>query len=230
MCPQLYPTVYGSGRSDFRFRLDIGKFVCLRRRTRFTEIGTFIFLSGQKFPRNRRFLSFCAKTGCGGAERFRGKSYVPPALSIGIWVRAIGLPVWTGHRQVCHFFLFVFLFVFCPHDSCSRLQATVFEISRCKFAGGLPYWWECRFAKNFGGRTPLGENFSPNFFSRFRSENVRESCPLPRKKYAKKNFTIGYIGPELQRPTCGVQRVRVDYAARRRLCRRAIGHVTVTSK
>ena len=36
--------------------------------------------------------------------------------------------------------------------------------------------------KNFGGRTPLGENFSPKFFSRYRFANLRESCPRPRKK------------------------------------------------
>ncbi len=104
--------------------------VCLRRRTRFTEIGTFIFLSGQKFPRNRRFLSFCAKTGSAGADRFRGKSYVPPALSNGICVRSIGLPVWAGHRRVCLFFIFSFFHFFCPHGLCSRLEATAFEISR----------------------------------------------------------------------------------------------------
>ena len=37
-------------------------------------------------------------------------------------------------------------------------------------------------SKNFGGQTPLGEIFSPNFFSRYRSENLPESCPRPRKK------------------------------------------------
>jgi len=79
----------------------------LRRRTRFTEIGIFIFLSGPKFPRNRRFFTDSAKTGSAGAERFRVKSYVPPALSNGIWMGAIGLPVWTGNRRVCLFFHFV---------------------------------------------------------------------------------------------------------------------------
>ena len=53
---------------------------------------------------------------------------------------------------------------------------------------------------------------------------------LTRKKYATKIFTIGAIGTELQSLTYGVQRVGVGYAARRRLCRRAIGHVTATSK
>ncbi len=31
--------------------------------------------------------------------------------------------------------------------------------------------------KNLGGRTPLGEFLSPNFFSRYRSENLRALCP-----------------------------------------------------
>ena len=74
-----------------------------------TEIGVFMFLSGRKFPRNRRFLSYSAKTGSAGADRFRGKSYVPPALSNGICVRAIGLPVWAGHRRVCLFLFFHFV-------------------------------------------------------------------------------------------------------------------------
>ncbi len=54
--------------------------------------------------------------------------------------------------------------------------------------------------------------------------------PLTKEKISKKMFTIGDIGPELQRPTYGVQRAGVGYAARRRLCRRTIKHVTVTSK
>ncbi len=83
--------------------------------------------------------------------------------------------------------------------------------------------------KNLGVGPP-GGNFYPNFFSRFRSENLRESWLLPRKNYAKKIFTIAAIGAELQRLTYGVQRVGVGYAVRRRLCRRTIRHVTVTSK
>ncbi len=79
--------------------------IYLRRRTRFTEIGTFIFLSGPKFPRNRWFFTDSAKTGSAGAEWFRAKSYVPAAISDGIWIIAIGLPVLTGHRRVCHFFV-----------------------------------------------------------------------------------------------------------------------------
>ena len=39
-----------------------------------TEVGVFMFLSGRKFPRNRRFLRYSSKTGSDGAERFRGKS------------------------------------------------------------------------------------------------------------------------------------------------------------
>jgi hypothetical protein len=72
-----------------------------------TEIGVFMFLSGRKFPRNRRFLDHSSKTGSDGAERFRVKSYVPLALSNGTWMRAVGLPVWAGHRQPCFFCLSV---------------------------------------------------------------------------------------------------------------------------
>ncbi len=107
MCPQLYPTVYGWERSDFRFGRDIDKFVIL---------------------------------------------------------------------------------FFCPHGFCSGLEATAFEISRWNCAGTLPWGRNSYFKKNLGGRTPQGGNFFPKFFSRFRSENFRESCPLPRKKYAKKIF------------------------------------------
>ncbi len=45
---------------------------------------------------------------------------------------------------------------------------------------------------------------------------------LTKEKYVKKNFTIGIIGPEIQRPTYGVLRVGE--------VGRAIGHVTVTAK
>ena len=54
--------------------------------------------------------------------------------------------------------------------------------------------------------------------------------PLTQKICAKKIFTIGAIGRELQRPTYGVQRVGDRGAARWRLCRQTIGHVTVTAK
>ncbi len=37
--------------------------------------------------------------------------------------------------------------------------------------------------------------------------------PLTKEKYANKIFTIGDTGPELQRPTYGVQRAGVGYAA-----------------
>ena len=68
-----------------------------------TEIGVFMFLSGRKFPRNRRFLDHSAKTGSDRTDRFRGKCAVPGPVSNGIWMTAVGLPVWAGHRQVCHY-------------------------------------------------------------------------------------------------------------------------------
>ena len=99
-----------------------GQFAAPRRLTYYlvkapysgTEIGVFMFLSGRKFPRNRRFLDHSSKTGSDGAERFRVKSYVPLALSNGTWMRAVGLPVWAGHRQPCFF-----CFSVCPSGKLS---------------------------------------------------------------------------------------------------------------
>ncbi len=54
--------------------------------------------------------------------------------------------------------------------------------------------------------------------------------PKAQGKNCAKFFANGAIGPELQRPTYGVQRVGVGHAARQRMCRQAIGHVTVTAK
>ena len=53
---------------------------------------------------------------------------------------------------------------------------------------------------------------------------------LTQVTICKKIFTLGAIGPELQRPKYGVQRVGARDAALPRLCRRVIGHVTVTAK
>ena len=53
---------------------------------------------------------------------------------------------------------------------------------------------------------------------------------LTQVTICKKMFTLGAIGPELQHPTYGVQRVGDHDAARPRLCRRVIGHVAVTAK
>ncbi len=52
------------------------------------------------------------------------KWYVPPALSNGTWVGAVGLPVLEGLREVFFFCLFV-----CTPVFCQRPQATVLEIS-----------------------------------------------------------------------------------------------------
>jgi hypothetical protein len=80
----------------------------------------YIFIRSQISTKSTVFTD-SANTGSAGAERFRVKSYVPPALSNGLWLGAIGLPVWTRNRRVCLFF-----FSFCPHGFCSRLEATVF--------------------------------------------------------------------------------------------------------
>ncbi len=85
-------------------------------------------------------------------------------------------------------------------------------------------------SKKFGGSDPPGGKFFPKFFFEISISKFEGVMPLTQEKICKKIFTIGDIGPALQRPTYGVQRVGVGYAARRRLCRRAIGHVTVTSK
>ena len=51
------------------------------------------------------------------------KCYVPLAVSNGICVTALGLPVLAGLREVC-------LSLFCPPKFRQRLQATVLELSR----------------------------------------------------------------------------------------------------
>ena len=160
--------------SAFCFNFHSDSITSLRRRTRFTEIGTFIFLSGPKFPRNRRFLSYCAKTGSAGADRFRGKSYVPPALSNGICVRAIGLPVWAGHRRVRLFFHFV------RTDFAHAYRVQFLRYRNESLQAHCPRGGIVTSKKILGVGPPWGEIF-PHIFSRFRSENVRESCPLPRK-------------------------------------------------
>ncbi len=53
---------------------------------------------------------------------------------------------------------------------------------------------------------------------------------LTQVTICKKIVTIGAIGSELQRPTHGVQRVGDRDLALPRLCRRVIGHVTVSAK
>ncbi len=67
--------------------------VSLRRRTRFTEVGNLLLLSGHRFPRNRRFFGYSAKTGSDGAKLFQVSFLVPTGLFKGACARAIGLPV-----------------------------------------------------------------------------------------------------------------------------------------
>ena len=73
----------------------------LRRRLGSPKFGTLLILYPRKFPRNTRFLADCAKTGSDGAEQYQLTSLVPAGLNNGTWVRAIGLPVWAGHRRPC---------------------------------------------------------------------------------------------------------------------------------
>jgi len=113
-----HQTIGDIGKAEWRsYKLLRQHFVTqrcwLRRRTRFTEIGTFIFLSGPKFPRNRRFLSYCAKTGSDGAERFRRKSYVPQLYpTVHGWERSdfrFGRDVDKFVIFFFHFFIFSFV-------------------------------------------------------------------------------------------------------------------------
>ena len=128
-----------------------------------TEIGDFIFLSGRKFPRNRRFLDHSSKTGSDGAERFRVKSYVPLALSNGTWLRAVGLPVWAGHRRPCFFVSGNFARGYRPQFLRYRYEILQVHCPRGHLKSVQKFW----------GSDPLGEIFSQNFFSRYRSENLR---------------------------------------------------------
>ena len=76
----------------------------------------------------------------------------------------------------------VFIYYFCPplvlRTSTGRsFRAIAMKLCRHITLGGIQ-----SPSKNVGGQTPLGGIFSPNFFSRYRSENLPESCPGPRKK------------------------------------------------
>ena len=102
------------------------------------------------------------------------KCHVPLALSNGIWIRAMGLPVLAGLREVC---LSLCPPLVLPTSTGHSFRAIAMKLCRHITLGGIQ-----SPSKNFGGRTPLGEIFSPNFFSRYRSENLPESCPRPRKK------------------------------------------------
>jgi len=85
-----------------------------------------------------------------------------PALSNGICVRAIGLPVWAIHDK--------FVFFFCPHGFCSRLQGTVLRYrdeivqAHCSRGGIVT-------SKKFWGSDPQGGNFSQIFFRDFDLKN-----------------------------------------------------------
>ena len=79
--------------------------------TDFHEIGGFLVIA----PKPEVIARYCLGVKC----------YVPLALSSGIWIKAVGLPVLAGHRQV---FFFVCLFLFCPPDLCQRPEATVLEL------------------------------------------------------------------------------------------------------
>ncbi len=122
-----------------------------------TEIGVFIFLSGKKFPQNRWFLSDSAKTRSDRAERFRRKSYVPPAVSNGIWMRAMGLPVWAGHGQVCHFF-----FHFVRTDFVAAYRPQFLRYRNESLQAHCPGGGIDTFDKNLGVGPPWGE-FFPQF-------------------------------------------------------------------
>jgi len=130
------------------------------------------FLSGQKFPRNRRFLSFCAKTGSAGADRFRGKIMCPSSIQRYMCEsdRTSGL---DGKSTSLSFFFFFFFFSFCPHGFCSRLELQFFRYRDETLQAHCPRGGIVTLKKILG-RTPWGEIFFPKFCTRFRSENCGE--------------------------------------------------------
>ena len=83
---------------------------------------------------------------------------MPPALSIGIWMSAIGLPVWAGHLRVC---LFVILFVRTDFVAAHRPQFLRYgdEIVQAHCPGG----GIDTFEKNLGVGPPWGKFFPQNF-------------------------------------------------------------------
>ena len=77
--------------------------IFLRRRTRVPKSASFYFYPVGNFHEIDGFWSIVQKTGSDREERFRGKCSVPGPVSNGILMTAVGLPVWSGRRQVCHF-------------------------------------------------------------------------------------------------------------------------------
>ncbi len=95
------------------------------------------------------------------------KYYVPLALSNGLWMRAIGLPVLVGHRRVC-------FFVFCPPCFLPTSTGHSFRATRMKNCRHITLGGIQSLFQKFWGSDPPGGNFFPNFLLRYRSENVRE--------------------------------------------------------
>jgi len=161
----------------------------LRRRTRFPKSASLLFLSVKMSTESTVFLADSANAGCAGAERFRGKSYVPPAVSNGTCMRTIGHPVLAGHGQV------VSLSV-CP--VCCLFGARIlltprsyrFEISRRNFAGALLIFNLISKGK-----------FSPKFVFEI-SISLNCMSDAPGKDFEK--ITIAVIGPEPLALTHGV--------------------------
>ena len=76
----------------------------IRRHLRFHQMATYYFYPVTDFHEIDGFLVIAPKPEVIDRYSLGLKCYVPLALSNGIWVRAIGLPVLVGHREVCLFF------------------------------------------------------------------------------------------------------------------------------
>jgi len=88
-----------------------GQFAAPRRLTyylvkapsRFHQMASYYFYPACRKLEIGRFCTIFQKPEV--IERYTQgvKCYVPLALSNGIWIRALGLPVLVGHREVCFF-------------------------------------------------------------------------------------------------------------------------------
>ncbi len=107
---------------------------------------------------------------------------MPPALRIGIWMRAIGLPVWEGHRRVCHFFFIHFV----RTDFAHAYRVQFLRYRNESLQAHCPRGGIVTFKKNLGVGPPRGEIFSQNFFRDFVLKICGSHAPYPGKNIKKK--------------------------------------------
>ncbi len=94
-------------------------------------------------------------------------------------MRAIGLPVWAGHRQVCHFFFVRTDFVAAYRPQFLRYGDEIVQ-AHCP-GGGI-----ATFEKNLGVGPPWGEIFAQLFVKNFDLKIGGNHAQGPRKKTVKK--------------------------------------------